>query len=73
MMTSISIYLFHAGLFNKINFVLSQLKHLTPKNTSLGISQMWSTICSPLKLTEILGTLSDSVLLKINLNGSDVE
>jgi len=30
--------LFRAGLFRKHNFVVSQLKHLTPKSTSFGIS-----------------------------------
>ena len=54
MTTSIST-LFHASFFRKHNFVVSQLKHLTPKTTSLGISKMWSTNILPLKLTEILG------------------
>ena len=54
MTTSIS-SLFHVGLFRKHNFVVSHLKHLTPKTAIPGISKMWSTIFLPSKLTEILG------------------
>ena len=44
MTTSMS-SLFQAGLFCKYYFVVSsQLKHLTPKTRSLGISKMWSNI-----------------------------
>jgi len=43
MTTSIS-SLFQAWIFCKYYFVSSQLKHLTPKITGLGVSKMWSTI-----------------------------
>ena len=57
MTTSIS-SLFNVGLFRKHNFVVSQLKHLTPKTAIPMISKMWSTIFSPSKLKELLGNLS---------------
>ena len=44
--------LFYAGLFRKYNFVVSQLKHLTTKTSSLGISKIWSTIFLPSKIDE---------------------
>ena len=51
MTTSIS-SLFEEGLFRKYNFVVSQLKHLTPlKLVVFWISNMWSTIFPPSKLT----------------------
>ena len=56
MTTSVS-SLFPAGLFRIQDFVVSQLKHLTPKTTSLGISKMHGLPFSPSKLTEILGNL----------------
>jgi len=43
MTTSIS-SLFQAGLFYKNYFVVSNLKHLTPKTPSLEISKIWCTI-----------------------------
>ena len=71
MLTSIS-SLFQAGLIRKYNFVGSQLKYLTLKTTSLEISKMWSTIFSPLKLTEILGSLSRFLLIKNQQNSLNV-
>ena len=47
--------LFHAGLFRKHNFVVSQLKHLTPKSTSFGIS-----ILLIIKIAGDFKNLSDS-------------
>ena len=43
-----------SGIISIYNCEVSLLKHVTPKSTSLGISEMWSTIFSPSKLTEIL-------------------
>ena len=71
MTTSIS-SLFQAGLFCKHYFLESQLKHLTPKTTSLGISKMWSFIFSPLKLAEKLGNLSRFQFIKNQQNYSNV-
>ena len=65
MTTSLS-SLFHAGLFSKHNFVVSQFKHLTPKTTSLEISKMWSIIFSASKLSEILRNLSRFQFIEIN-------
>ena len=65
MTTSIS-SLSHAKLFRKYNFVVSQLKYLTPRTTSLGISKMWSTNFLPSKWTEIRGILSRFQFIKIN-------
>ena len=67
MTTSIS-SLFNAGLFNKHNCVVSQLKHLALKTTSLGISKMWSTSFKLSKLTEILGHLSKFQFIKNQQN-----
>ena len=41
--------------FIKNNCVVSQLKHITLKTGSLGISKMWFTKFLPSKLTEIKG------------------
>ena len=68
--------LFHAGLFRKHNFVVSQLKHLTPKSTSFGISKMWSTVLLTIKIagdikefvqipTKLLKFLISPLILKI--------
>ena len=65
MKTSISSFC-HEGLFRKLNFAVSQYKHVKPKTTSLGVSKLWSTIFLPSKLTEILEIFPDSCLLKIN-------
>ena len=46
--------LFHARFYRKRNFVVSRLKHLTPKTTS----KMWSTNVVPSKLTSIIGYFS---------------
>ena len=54
---------FHAGLFRKLNFAVSQFKHLTPKTTSLGVSKLWSTI---FKIDGDIRICPDSSLLKIN-------
>ena len=67
MTTSMS-SLFQAGLFRKYDFLLTAVKHLTLKTTSLGISTMWSTILSPSKLTEILENLSTFKLSKKQQN-----
>ena len=48
MTTSIS-FLFQVGLYRKHIGVVLQLKHLTPRTSSLGIFKMWSTIFSPSK------------------------
>ena len=37
-------------IFRNYNFVVSQLKHLTPKTTSLLIYKIWSTIFFTLKI-----------------------
>ena len=65
--------LFHADIFRKYNFIVSQLKHLTPKTSSLGIFKLESTIFSPLKLTEILGNLSRFQIVKNKQNFSNVQ
>ena len=39
-MTTSILSFFHTGLFRKFNFLVSQLKHLTLKTTSLGIYKM---------------------------------
>ena len=52
MTTSIS-SLFKAGLLPTFDFLITQLKYLTPKTTSIGIYKMWTTKCSPSKLTKI--------------------
>ena len=49
-MTTSTLSLFLAGLLLKYNFVVSRLKHLTPKTTSLGNSKMWSTIFFTFKI-----------------------
>ena len=51
-------------------FVVSQLKHLTLKTNSIGISKMGSSIFtfSPWKLTEILGNLSRIHFIKNQQN-----
>ena len=65
-MTTSTLSLFLAGLLLKYNFVVSRLKHLTPKTTSLGNFKMWTTIFLPSKLTAILGNLSSLLKLKKN-------
>ena len=51
MTTSIS-SLFQAGLYRKYYCVVSQLTHLTPKTTSLGISKMMPTSFFTFKIDE---------------------
>ena len=63
MTTSMS-SLFQAGLFCKYDFLVTAVKHLKLKTTSLGISTTWSTILSLSKLTEILENLSTFKLSK---------
>ena len=65
-MTTFKSSSFDAGLFRKHYFVASQLKHLTAKTASLGLSKMWSTNVVPSRLTEIIGYLSRFKLLKVN-------
>ena len=62
MTTSIS-FLFQAELFLKYNFVLSRLKHLTPKTTNLEISKMWSTIFFTFKVD---GDITKFVQILVN-------
>ena len=63
-MTSSISPLFQAGFFRKYDFVVSQLNHLTPKTTNLGVSKMWSTIFSPSKLTDMNSFVQLRVVLK---------
>ena len=69
MTTDIS-FMFQAGLFRKYDFVVSRLKHQTPKTNSLGISKMWSVIFSPSKFSGILGNLARFQLIKNQQNCS---
>jgi len=57
---------FYQGLFRKYNFVVSQLKHLTPNTTSLEISKMWSTFFPRQNCRGYLEICPDSSFLKIN-------
>jgi len=54
------VFVSYGIIYKTLYFEVSQLKHLTQKTTSLGISKMWSTIFSPLEIC------SESSLLKIN-------
>ena len=45
---------------------VSQLKHLTPKTTGLGISKLWSTIVAPWNWLRYLYICLDSNLLNNN-------
>ena len=65
--------MYFKGLFRQYNFVVSQLKHLTPKTTSFEISKMWSTNFLPSKLSEILGNLSIFQFIRSQQNCSNVK
>ena len=67
-MTTYKSSLFHAGLFRKHNYLVSQLK-----NTSFGISKTWFAIFLSLKLTELLGNLSRFHFIKTQRNSSNVK
>ena len=69
-MTTSKSSLFHAGLFRKHNFGISQFKHLTPKSSSLGISKMWSTICLESSLLKINKTVQ---MFYISVNFKDTK
>ena len=53
-----------SGIILLISFFSITAEYLTPKTTGFGISKMWSTICWPSILTEIVGNWSRFQLIK---------